>query len=622
MDIDLNKEKRHESKKKAEVQNIPNRKNKKRDKRHEIRKDTAQSQKTSVTIPLPFPKGVKIVKEVTDLSEKGLAFKMAREEGFLLPGTTIKNLVICYSDTKVEKPSAEVMYAIPTLEDGSFKIGIKFTDGTNKRLALGRKALTPAVRPYRFDLIGLNHQNRIIKFKGHNGQQYSGTLKNISTYGLAFELYKSEKTPTGYLKLSEMLDQFQVIIGGETVYDGKATIANLREINGKTIVGVSLTHKSIDVQKIIDQEFEGKSTALTEWAPTLLNIERVNHSVKAIVADMRFFLEEVKARLDLEEQKARNEGLIHREKIEKTVLLRFEQPVFNCLDRLIIEFDELVQNLDEEQHTYHREYFQKQLGGLIWLSPFAKRSYLKPLGYAGDYEMMHMIYRAPYEGETWFAKLLNKYFCNHIPPSQAIRNRLPFLLEKINRIVEKKMHGQKGARIMSVACGPAQEIVEFIKNNESSDQTEITLVDIEPEALYYCQDKVLEAKAHAGRNTRINIYYLPLHELIKESVKVNELESQDLIYSVGLFDYLSDRVSIKAISTLYKLLSPNGLLIIGNYDPNYHFKWFLAYGAEWFKFYRTQADLLRVAREAIGEGPKIHCETEPTGIDNFLIVQR
>lgn len=31
-------------------------------------------------------------------------------------------------------------------------------------------------------------------------------------------------------------------------------------------------------------------------------------------------------------------------------------------------------------------------------SPFAYRAYHKPLGYAGDYEMVNMIARDPYEG--------------------------------------------------------------------------------------------------------------------------------------------------------------------------------------------------------------------------------
>ncbi|MBI2812230.1 MAG: hypothetical protein HYX67_15565, partial [Candidatus Melainabacteria bacterium] len=123
MDIELKSEKRHPTKK-GQGQNIIKRRE--RDKRHETRKETAQSLKTTVKIPLPYPKGVIITKEVTDLSDQGLSFKMTREEGFLLPGTTIKDLVIYYNGTKVEKPSAEVMYAVPDTENGCFKIGIKF----------------------------------------------------------------------------------------------------------------------------------------------------------------------------------------------------------------------------------------------------------------------------------------------------------------------------------------------------------------------------------------------------------------------------------------------------------------------------------------------------------------
>lgn len=619
MDIELKNEKSHPVKKAQRRNNSTKRE---RDKRHEIRKETARFHKTTVKIPLPFPKGVTIVKEVIDLSDQGLAFKMAREEGFLLPGTTIKDLVIYCNGKNVEKPSAEVMYAAPDTENEGFKIGIKFIGTTSKRSALGRRAMTHAVRPIRYDLAKLNQQHRLVTFADKNGQRCSGIIINISPYGLAFELEKSNEAKEISLKLSEMIDHFQVVVGGETLYSGKVTVATIRVINGKQVVGVSLWDKSVDVRKIHNQHLEGAKTGIIEWASTLLKAGKVQQAFKALVADARYFLEAIKTILDEEERKANNQGLVHKKLIERSMLMHFEQEAYAFLDSIMKEFNKNVCDFDEEQHAYHREYFQRQVGNLLQQSPFVKRCYNKPLGYAGDYEMMDMIYRDPYEGDTWFARFLNKYFCHHIPPAQACRNRIPILQKKIEEVVEKRASPQKKARILSVACGPANEVVEFIRNSESSNDAEITLVDIEPEALYFSQEKTSEVKTEAKRKTRINIYYLPLQQLLKEPGKLKELENRNLIYSAGLFDYLSDEVCKNTLSTLYKLLAKDGTLIIGNLDPCNELKWLMEYGAEWYVIHRTQADLRKLAQEAVGSASEIYCETEPAGINNLLIIKR
>ena len=48
-------------------------------------------------------------------------------------------------------------------------------------------------------------------------------------------------------------------------------------------------------------------------------------------------------------------------------------------------------------------------------SPFMHRIFAKPLGYAGDYEMVNMILRDPCEGSSLFAKLLNVFILSQVP---------------------------------------------------------------------------------------------------------------------------------------------------------------------------------------------------------------
>jgi extracellular factor (EF) 3-hydroxypalmitic acid methyl ester biosynthesis protein len=544
---------------------------------------------------------------------------MAHEEGFLLPGTVMKHLVIYHKKKQTEKPSAEVMYSAPLPENGDFKIGIQWTANASKRFALGRKGFSHALRPVRHTLSNLRPDQKTIHFSDHNALYCSGVLKNISDYGLAFELKTQDHTEDLFLKLGDTLDPFEVRVNGAAIYNGKVTVEMLQPNDGKVIVGVSLGERCEKFHDVIGQE--GK-TGPANGAPLYLNLNRINKSFKALLADLRYVLETVKEAMDKEEKQISHEGTVHRGRIEKIVIERFEPSVFHYLDDAMKCLNLLVLHLDTQAHVEHRDYFQKQLGAILCQSPFVKRSYTKPLGYAGDYEMMAMLYRNAYEGETFFAKLLNKYFSYHIRPAAACRNRIPFLLKKIEQAAEKRSQHGKKTRILSLACGPANEVVEFISHNEMSNHTEITLIDIEPEALYTTQETILEARERNGRHTKVHIYYLPLKQLLTEAKAQPHLNNQDLIYCVGLFDYLTNPIFQKTMKTLYEMLHPTGTLVVGNFDPSNEMKTYMEYGLEWHLIYRTQADMIQLTREAIGPLPRILCESEQTGINNFLVVQK
>ncbi len=585
-----------------------------KERRKEGRKTVDTLSKAWIEVPFPF--GAKIVKEIIDFSEKGLSFKMAQEEGFLLPGTVIKNATVCFDGKWQEKPFLEVMYATPQ-GNGDFKIGVKWTSDPRRRSALGRKAFTHALRPMRHNLSNMEPQQKTIHFTDHNGLHYSGILKNISEYGLAFAL-KTEPDAQ-FLRLGDTINPFEVQVGREMIYDGKVTIAMLRSEQDKTIVGVSFGERCESVHDVIRQSGEADQA---DESPISLKLDKIDTSFKALVADLRYVLETVQEAMEEEEKTISRYGTVHRNRMEKVAIKRFERPVFNYFDDAMIQLNGLVCNFDEQTHAYHREYFQKQLGTLIWQSPFAKRAYTKPLGYAGDYEMMDMIYRNPYEGDTLYAKLMQVYFTYHIPPAKAVRNRVPLLLKKIEQVAKKGKHATRRSRILSLACGPANEVLEFINQSEASNNVELTLIDIEPEALYFTQEMVLEAIRNNKRTIKAHIYYLPLMQLLTQHTKHVHLTNRDLIYCMGLFDYFPDRVVQGALKVLYQMLSSEGRLIVGNFDPCNTFKGCLEYCLEWPLIYRSQEELVRLAKKSVGSTTGISCEAESTGINNFLIIER
>ncbi|HEX9758955.1 MAG TPA: hypothetical protein VGB26_14335 [Nitrospiria bacterium] len=355
----------------------------------------------------------------------------------------------------------------------------------------------------------------------------------------------------------------------------------------------------------------------------LRNFEKIDHNFKANVADLRYFLEGIKKTLDQNEIFFKEENESTQKMAEKSFLNIVGSQAFEKMDEILVNLNKNTKEFDEQEHECHKEYFQKQLHHLFLLSPFVKRAYIKPLGYPGDYQMMDMVYRDGDEGNSLFAKLINRYSSKHIAAAQASQNRIPYLVSKIERTAKRILKSKKAgvARIASIACGPVNEISEFLAKSSISQKCEFSLIDVEPEALYFSHEKIFDFKTFFGNCAKFNLINKSVKKLIQESRKTSPLPNQDLIYSAGLFEYLSDHTATKLIEVLFNFIAPKGSLIIGNFGVSNEFKCYMEYVSEWYLFHRTQEQLLSFSK-GISSARKVYCESEKTGINHFLILEK
>lgn len=592
----------------------------KADKRGIPRKKTDEKEKLVIEISLPFPKGAKIRKEIIDLGQNGLSFKMFGSEGYFLPGTPLKDLTIFRNESVILRTSGEVVYAVTFNEvGGCYRIGVQLTTDQKRRSVLGRRSFPHQVRPLRYSNDSVENLSKLVIFRFGNRQEMSRKILNFSRYGLAFQL-----PVTGNLfKLGDVLESLQVVVNDEIVYSGEATIVNLRDDGSDLMIGVALRGELLDIEKIFSiKRTEETTRELIAHIKTSFISDKIDASFKAQIADIRYFLEKVKKTLDTEENALKNEMTGIKKIIEKKLLTEVGKEVFEYLDRALEILNTTVKNFNTEQHHIHKEYFQSHLHPLLLLSPFVLRCFTKPLGYAGDYEMMDMIYRDPNEGESLFGRLLNIYSCHHIRPAKASRNRIPFLLNQINKMVGKIINEEKTQRvkITSVACGPSNEIRDFIGFSDISSYCDITLIDIEPEALYSSQERLLALKTLSRFDVKIAFQNKSIKQLIRESGRTGT-QPQHLIYSAGLFEYLEENIAKKLIQVLYNNLCEKGTLVIGNFDPSNEFKCYMEYGGEWHMVYRAKEQMLQLAA-GLKDCNKVYCESEETGINNFLVIEK
>jgi extracellular factor (EF) 3-hydroxypalmitic acid methyl ester biosynthesis protein len=256
-------------------------------------------------------------------------------------------------------------------------------------------------------------------------------------------------------------------------------------------------------------------------------------------------------------------------------------------------------------------------------SPFAYRTFQKPLGYAGDYEMVNMILRDPHEGGSLFAKVVNLWFLSQWP-ARAHRNRIAYLKD---RLVEESLRGarrRKPIRVLNLGCGPAREVQEFLAADGVADHAELTLWDFTAETIQHSTRVLDEARRRLGRRTPIQIQKKSVHQLLKEGQKpvVGGARAQyDFIYCAGLFDYLSDRTCRQVMNIFYDWLAPEGLLAATNVDACKPFRHMLEFVLDWYLIYRDP----KLAAVLFPERSSPEDQTikkDPTGVNVFIEVRK
>ena len=279
--------------------------------------------------------------------------------------------------------------------------------------------------------------------------------------------------------------------------------------------------------------------------------------------------------------------------------------------------------MDKELRPVHQTFSKRQLHPLVCCSPFAYRAYHKPLGYAGDYEMINMITRDPYEGASLFSKLVNLWFLSQWP-SKAHRNRIQHLKVLLAQEALRGARRGKPIEILDLGCGPAREVQEFLKESDLCRHARFTLLDFNVETVEHAT-RVLEGiKRENDRSTELRVLKKSVHQVLKEGgrPRVGDDRAQyDFIYCTGLFDYLSDHTCRQLMNVFYEWLAPGGLLTISNADDCKPFRHMLEFVLDWHLIYR---DSQRVAALAPASAPREACQSikDATGVSTFLEVRK
>lgn len=309
---------------------------------------------------------------------------------------------------------------------------------------------------------------------------------------------------------------------------------------------------------------------------------RTNHARDALDPSFVSFTDKLAEELSLIE----NLLLVGRAGEDAAAAAKEIYPSFaRWLDRRLGELVEILRGLSltPRARDEHGQFFRRKLWPFTRQSAFLRRTNERPRGYAGDSEMMQMLYDEDFSGTSVLGCLLHHHPIQS-DAAKAVRHRIELIAELLRRREER-------ARVLSLACGPARELNEIVCSAASAEALDIVLADQDEDALKEARAEVARVERRLGASVRATTRKLSVRDLMRGDA-ASSLGDFDAIYSLGLFDYLSTPVAKRLVTILVGLLRPAGSLVIGNFHVDCSTRTYLDVWMNWPLLYRTEAEML------------------------------
>jgi hypothetical protein len=394
------------------------------------------------------------------------------------------------------------------------------------------------------------------------------------------------------------------------LFEGQGEVARVEPTAGGAKVGIRLLDRCLDIPRLVASYQKALIAAeLDQWADTEA---AVTPEYRQLCADVLHLLRRYRMGLD------RFEATRPDAAAAADMLAACEERVLPRWRALWQRGNELVAPIAGDRLLWQatKRYTETVLTPDFILGAFARRCYEKPLGYPGDYEAMNMAYDRRREGQRLGDQLIHRV---GLEVGECIANRMIMMRQAIARTVADA--GEGPVRIASLGCGPAREVVDYLKVAALPRRTEITLVDQDHAALSCAYERTLpEIMRHKG-GASVACLHSSFAQLLKAGELFQKLPPQHLIYSVGLIDYLTARRTKGLIEALYERLAPGGQLIVGNMKAGADSTlWPVEFITDWPLAYRSAEEMLALGADL--PDASLEVSDDPTGRVCFLAVRK
>nr|WP_229507102.1 class I SAM-dependent methyltransferase [Pseudoduganella rivuli] len=398
--------------------------------------------------------------------------------------------------------------------------------------------------------------------------------------------------PHSIVQVSEVMTELTLRRGAANAYVGKAVVISL--VNTGLTAVVSL--------RLID---EWRELGMVEWAPGAVRTaaldfvrdwderDRIRSAYQIAINETRAYLTDVARwveQADLSDALPKDgEG-----RLRADVFAELSEPFIVRLRGYLDDINDEAALVEETQAVAHRAFAQHALHPLVLRAPFVFRTYTKPLGYAGDYQMVNQLLDDPRQGPGTYFQIVNAAFLA-TPVAQAHRGRIDMLVAFLTEQADAARAAGRPFRVLNLGCGPAVEVQRFLQEYPEPHWLAFELVDFSDTTLDWTRGKLDACNAALPRPATIQYVNDSVHRLLKRPLEEGASTGEfDAVYCAGLFDYLPDKVCARLLMYFASRLRRRGRVLVANVHACTPGRHAMEHILEWYLIYRDEAGMRRL----------------------------
>jgi SAM-dependent methyltransferase len=285
----------------------------------------------------------------------------------------------------------------------------------------------------------------------------------------------------------------------------------------------------------------------------------------------------------------------------------------DSLDKVLgacAEFERGVKDKDIIRNARIR--FREKTNPILSKSYCINRTRTWPQGSQGDHKTLEVAYRNAPLSEG-IGHYLDLYMLS-LPLAVGVRNRIASLESMLGTEIQKRQL----PFVMNIGCGSCRELMGIAPEITES-EARIICIDNDNDALAYAQDRL----DYVGILPQVVLRKYNALRMFDDEMNMVEFGKQDIIYSVGLFDYLPDDFLVKLFRALYHLLNPGGKLIAAFKDADRYRSQDYHWIADWDGFLQRYGnDFRRILAEATIPSCAIEERREDSGVIVFYTITK
>ncbi|MEN9868102.1 MAG: hypothetical protein RL748_3692 [Pseudomonadota bacterium] len=425
----------------------------------------------------------------------------------------------------------------------------------------------------------------MVGFRNSQGELVRATVLNLQRKALVMEVYN----PYSIVQISEVLHELTVRLRGKKAYAGKAVVISVMNTGLTAIVSVTLIDEWCELSEmdvVPGLVGEASQSFVQNWEARF----QIRRDYQLVVNEFRAFLSDVShwvEQVDLSHSLPKEDG-----RLRKETFYELADPLIEKLRQYSIALNYEASQVSPEQTSLHSVFAQAALHPLILRAPFVFRAYTKPLGYAGDYQVVNQILDDPRQGASTYLEIVNTTFLQ-ASVVVAHRNRIDVLVGFLVRMAEAARQAGRPFRVMNIGCGPAAEVQRFLQTYPDPELLSFELIDFSEETLDWTRERLSSIVGGLGKTVSIRYVRESVHQLIKRRLpsEVEENREFDVAYCAGLFDYLSDKVCAKLLNHLAGRLHHGGHLLFTNVHSRSPDRSVMEHLLEWYLIYRDEVKM-------------------------------